>query len=668
MKDKIVSADEAVALIRDGDAVICSGFVGIGTPDALIAALERRFLGGGTPRGLSLVFAAAPGDGCERGLNRLAYEGLVKRVIGGHWSLVPKLGQLAIDNRIEAYNLPLGTISQLYREVAAHRAGLMTKVGLGTFVDPRQGGGRINPRTTEELVRVIEIDGQEWLFYKTFAANVAFIRGTTADPSGNITMEREALTLDSVAAAMAVRNANGLVIAQVERIAAYGSLHPRAVLVPGILVDCVVVAPPELHAQTYGCAYEPAFSGEIRVRTEKIAEAPLDERKLIARRCAFELPLGGVINLGIGVPEVVAAVAAEERILDHLTLTAEPGVVGGMPQGGLNFGAAINTDALLQQSQQFDFYDGGGLDLACLGMAEIDRAGNVNVSRFGPRLAGAGGFINISQNAKRLVFAGTFSSGGLKVAVEDGRVRILAEGRSRKFVESVEQITFNGAQAVANGQSVHYVTERCVFKLGRDGLELTEVAPGIDVQRDILALMTFAPIVRELRPMDPRIFLPRPMGLAATLVDLSMADRISYDADRRTLFVNFEGLAILSHDDIGSVQRVFEATCERIGHKVALVVNYDGFRIDESLSDAYFAMVGKLQSSYYSTATRYTTSAFMRSKLGAALPLRHAAAHVFETHAEATAFNEQHVLLNMAGHAAANAAGMLELAPVSRSS
>jgi len=639
MKDKIVSADEAVALIRDGDAVSCSGFVGIGTPDALIAALERRWLAGGTPRDLSLVFAAAPGDGCERGLNRLAHEGLLKRVVGGHWSLVPKLGKLAIDNRIEAYNLPLGTISQLYREVAARRAGLTTKVGLGTFVDPRQGGGRINPRSTEALVRVIEIDGEEWLFYKTFPINVAFIRGTTADPSGNITMEREALTLDSLAAAMAARNANGLVVAQVERIAAQGSLHPRAVQVPGILVDCVVVAPTELHAQTYGRAYEPSFSGELRVRTEKIAEAPLDERKLIARRCAFELPLGGVINLGIGMPEIVASVAAEERILDHLTLTAEPGVIGGMPQGGLNFGAAINTDALLHQNQQFDFYDGGGLDLACLGMAEVDRAGNVNVSRFGPKLAGAGGFINISQNAKRLVFAGTFSSGGLKVAVQDSRIRILTEGRARKFVEAVEQTTFNGALAVANGQSVHYVTERCVFRLGKEGLELIEVAPGIDIQRDILALMAFAPRVGDVRTMDPRIYLPRPMGLAATLLDLSLADRISYDSERKTLFVNFEGLAILSHDDIDSVRRVFEATCEGIGHKVALVVNYDGFRIDESLSDAYFAMVGELQSAHYSTATRYTTSAFMRSKLGAALPLRSAAAHVFETHAEATGFN-----------------------------
>ena len=640
MKDKVVTADEAVALIRDGDAVSCSGFVGTGTPDALIEALERRFLATGSPRNLTLVFAAAPGDGKHRGLNRLAHEGLIKRVIGGHWALVPKLAELATSNRIEAYNLPLGVISQLYREVAAHRAGLTTKVGLGTFVDPRQGGGRINPRTTEDLVRVIDIDGEEWLFYKPFPVNVAFIRGTTADPSGNITMEREALTLDSLAAAMAARNSKGLVIAQVERCAAQGSLHPRAVQVPGILVDCVVLAPPNLHAQTYGSAYEPAFSSEIRVRTEKIGEALLDERKLIARRCAFELPLGGVINLGIGVPEGVAAVAAEERILDHLTLTAEPGVIGGMPQGGLNFGAAINTDALLHQNQQFDFYDGGGLDLACLGMAEVDRFGHVNVSRFGPKLAGAGGFINISQNARRLVFAGTFTSGGLVVALEGGRLRIVTEGRTRKFVEAVEQVTFNGIRAAAGDQTVHYVTERCVFRLGRDGLELTEVAPGIDVQRDILSRMGFAPIVRSVRPMDPKIYRPMPMGLVSILLDLRMADRITYDAPRNTLFANFEGLAILSLPDIESVRRVFAATCERIGHPVKLIVNYDGFRLDESMSDAYFAMVGELQAKYYSAATRYTTSAFMRVKLGAALPLRGAAAHVLENRTEAIAFAE----------------------------
>ena len=644
IRDKITNADEAVALIRDGDVVSCSGFVGIGTPEALIAALERRFVQTASPRGLGLVFAAAPGDGKERGLNRLAHEGLIRRAVGGHWALVPRLAALATANRIEAYNLPLGIISNLYRDAAAHRAGTLSKVGLGTFVDPRQGGGRINDATTEALVRVMEIDGEEWLFYKAPAINVALIRGTTADPAGNITMEREALVLDAQAAAMAAHNAKGLVIVQVERIAAAGSLDPRQVIVPGVLVDCVVLAAGDAHQQTYATAYNAAFSGEVRIPVDRMAPAPLDERKLIARRCAFELPLGGVVNLGIGMPEVVAAVAAEERILDHLTLTAEPGVIGGMPQGGLDFGAAVNTQALLHQNQQFDFYDGGGLDLACLGMAEVDRLGNVNVSRFGSRLAGSGGFINISQNARKLVFAGTLTAGGLEVAIEDGRVRIAREGRQRKFVEAVQQVTFSGPVAAEKGQQVLYVTERCVFALASEGLKLVQVAPGIDVEREVLAQMAFRPqIDGDMKTMDPRICSPKPMGLFATLLDLQLADRLSYDAERNALFANFEGLAIRTPDDIQSVRRVFEALCQRIGRKVALVVNYDGFRLDEALADAYFEMVSELQAKYYSTAVRYTTSAFMRLKLGVELSARRSAAHVFETRDEAVAFAAQRV-------------------------
>ncbi len=637
-QDKMVTAEEAVALIRDGDSVSCSGFVGIGTPEALIEALERRFVDTQGPRDLTLVFAAAPGDAKERGLNRLAHPGLVKRAIGGHWSLVPKLGKLATDNLIEAYNLPLGVVSHLYRDVAAHRAGSLSKVGMGTFVDPRHGGGKINAKTTEDLVRVMMIDGEEWLFYKTFPVNVALIRGTTADAFGNITMEREALVLDAQAAAMAARNANGLVIAQVERIAATGSLDARSVVVPGVLVDCVVLAQQASHVQTYGTDYSAAFSGEIRVPTDKIMPAPLDERKLIARRCAFELPLGGVINLGIGVPEVVAAVAAEERVLDALTLTAEPGVIGGMPQGGLDFGAAVNVHALLHQNQQFDFYDGGGLDLACLGMAEIDRIGNVNVSRFGPRLAGAGGFINISQNARRLVFAGTFTAGGLQISIDDGKVRIDVEGKVRKFVDAVEQITFSGAQAAAKGQSVHYVTERCVFKLRPEGLQLIEVAPGIDVEHDIVAHMGFRPVIGTVSTMDARIYRPKSMGLAAVLQDLQLSDRLSYDVERNTLFVNFEGMAIRSAEEIESVRRVFEALCSQIGRKVNLIVNYDGFKLDEMVNEAYEEMVATLRAKYYATARRYTTSAFMRAKLGPNLQARQASARVFETRADAAEF------------------------------
>jgi propionate CoA-transferase len=489
LKNKIVSADEAIAIIRDGDTICVSGFVGIGTPDELIIALERRFLKEGHPSGLTLVFAAAPGDGKERGLNRLAHRGLLKRVVGGHWSLVPKIAELALENAIEAYNLPLGCISHLYREIAAHRPGTISKVGLRTFVDPRDQGGKLNSVTTEDLVELLEIDGEEWLRYKAFPINVAFIRGTTCDPNGNTTMEREALTLDNLASAMAAKNSRGFVIAQVERIAAADSLSPREVQVPGILVDCVVLAEAKNHLQTYGSPYNHAFSGRQRVPLDRIDPMELDERKIIARRCAFDLPLGGVVNLGIGMPEGVAAVAAEERILKYLTLTAEPGIVGGIPQGGLDFGAALNPEAVIQQNQQFDFYDGGGLDLACLGLAQVDAVGNVNVSRFGRRLAGAGGFINISQNAKKLLFAGTFTAGDLKIAIADGNLAIVSEGRSQKFIEKVEQITFSGAYAAETGQPVFYVTERCVFRRTSDGMELIEIAPGIDLEKDILPHM-----------------------------------------------------------------------------------------------------------------------------------------------------------------------------------
>ena len=507
LKNKIVSADEAIAIIRDGDTICVSGFVGIGTPDELIIALERRFLKERHPSGLTLVFAAAPGDGKERGLNRLAHRGLLKRVVGGHWSLVPKIAELALDNAIEAYNLPLGCISHLYREIAAHRPGTISKVGLRTFVDPRDQGGKLNSVTTEDLVELLEIDGEEWLRYKAFPINVAFIRGTTCDPNGNTTMEREALTLDNLASAMAAKNSRGFVIAQVERIAAADSLSPREVQVPGILVDCVVLAEAKNHLQTYGSPYNHAFSGRQRVPLDRIDPMELDERKIIARRCAFDLPLGGVVNLGIGMPEGVATVAAEERILKYLTLTAEPGIVGGIPQGGLDFGAALNPEAVIQQNQQFDFYDGGGLDLACLGLAQVDEVGNVNVSRFGRKLAGAGGFINISQNAKKLLFAGTFTAGGLKIGIADGNLAIMREGRSQKFIEKVEQITFSGAYAAETGQPVFYVTERCVFRRTSDGMELIEIAPGIDLEKDILPHMDFKPLVRS-STTDERAYLP----------------------------------------------------------------------------------------------------------------------------------------------------------------
>jgi propionate CoA-transferase len=635
LTNKIVSADEAVAVLQDGDTVAIQGFVGIGVPDELILALERRFLKMDHPRGLTLLLSAAPGDGKELGVNRLAYDGLFKRVIGSHYSLIPRLAEMAVAGKFEAYNLPLGSICHLFRDIAARRPGNFSKVGLRTFIDPRIQGGKINDITTEDLVELHHIGGEEWLFYKSFPISVAMLRGTTADPDGNITMEREALTLDVLPLAMAARNSRGLVIAQVERIAASESLNPREVQVPGVLVDCVVVAEPEQHRQTYAVSYNHAYSGRQRVPLDRIEALKLDERKVIGRRCAFELPVGGVINLGIGMPEALSAVAAEERVLKLVTLTAEPGVIGGMPQGGLNFGAALNPAAVIQQNQQFDFYDGGGLDMACLGMAQADRHGNVNVSRFGKRLAGSGGFINISQNAKKVLFAGTFTTGGLRVAIEHGKLQILREGEARKFLDQVDQVTFSGDLAAEIGQPAYYVTERCVFRRAEDGMELIEVAPGIDIEQHILAQMDFKPIVRNPKLMDARIFLPEPMNLERMLVGLSIAERISYDQERNILFLNYEGLRLRTLEEIELIRAELETRLRAIGRRVSLIANYDGFELDPSITDAYFTLVAYIQDRYYTSASRYTTSAFMRLKFQNALAQRELAPHVFETREEA---------------------------------
>ncbi len=637
MGNKVVSLEDAIATIQDSDTICTSGFVGIGTPDELLSGLEARFLQTGSPRNLTLVFAAGQGDGKDRGLNKLGHDGLLKRVIGGHWGLIPKVSRLAVEGKIEAYNLPQGCISHLFRAIAAGMPGILTPVGLETFVDPRLEGGRINAATSEDLVEVTQTHAGEMLFYKAFPINVALIRGTTADPSGSISMEREALTLDNLAMAMAARNCGGIVIAQVERIARQGSLHSRQVKIPGALVDCVVVASQENHRQTYATDYSPAFSGEISVPLESVSRMPLDVRKIIARRCAFELPPNGVINLGIGMPEGVAAVAAEEGLLDYITLTAEPGVVGGLPASGLNFGAATNTVAILDQNQQFDFYDGGGLDVAFLGMAECDSRGNVNVSRFGTRLAGAGGFINISQSARRAVFAGTFTAGGFDGDIANGALAIRQEGRARKFMEKVQQVTFSGSRAAKLRQPVLFVTERCVFRLSDRGLVLSEIAPGVDLERDILALMEFRPIVEQPVLMDPRIFSEDPMGLKSQLLDIELKDRVFYDPEQNILFLNFENLHVRREADVLAIRYEVEARCREIGRRVDVIVNYGSFRIDDDAVDEYAEMARNMEAKYYARISRYATGAFMRMKLGRMF-VRELAPHIFETKEEAHDF------------------------------
>ncbi len=642
LKNKVISSDDAIALISDGDVVTTTGFVQSCIPEALHAALERRFVATGAPKALTLIMCAGAGDSKGLGTGRFYHQGLLKRVIAANFGRMPKVAAAAQNNQIQGYNLPQGIIAKLYRSCASGSPGLFSKVGLHTYVDPRLGGAKVNKATTEDIVKLVEVDGAEWLFYKATPIDVALIRATSADPSGNLSMEKEPLTLDVQAQAMAAHNNGGIVIAQVERIVEQGSIRPKDVKVPGILVDCVVVAPdPEMHRMNYGVMYNPALSGEIRVPAEGMAKMPLDERKIIARRAAFELPVNGVINLGVGAPDGVAAVANEEKATPFITMTTEAGAVGGVLASGSSFGSSANAHSIIDQNMMFDFYHGGGLDLTCLGVAEVDAAGNVNTSKFGGRLNGCGGFIDISQNARAVVFAGTFTAGGLQIAIDDGKLRIVKEGKARKFVKHVEQITFSGKFAASKSQPVIYVTERCVFQLTTEGLELIEVAPGIDVDRDILAHMDFKPIIVRPLTMDARIFRDEPMELMADLMNLKLHERISYDADRNILFVNLEGYSIRKKSDVSDLQKELVAACKKAGRRVNSVVNHDGCRIAEDLYDDWADMIAYMTQHHYLTTARYTTSAFMRVKMQEALAKRGLKPHIYESKKEADSYLEQ---------------------------
>lgn len=632
---KLITADDAVELIQSDDVIAVAGYGTNGVPEKVLMAIETRFAKTGEPRDLTLMFAGGIGDGAEKGLNRLGREGLIARTIGGHYGLIPRIEKLAAENKIAAYNFPEGVILHLYRNIAAGKFGLRSHIGLQTFIDPRLEGAKVNKAATEDLVFLEEIDGDETLYFKGFPINVAIVRGTTADPDGNISFERESLSLENLSLAMAARNSGGVVIAQVERLAQANSIDARQVRIPGFMVDCVVLAEPELHMQTYEAQYNPALSGELRVPLQEMRPLPLDEKKVIARRAAMELSQNAIVNLGIGLAANVANIANEERIFDRIMLTVDPGIYGGVPLGGYGFGAALNYIASIDHGTQFDFIDGGGLDIACLGFAECDQAGNVNASRFSGRISGCGGFINISQNSKKVIFLGTFSSGGLKTDLRDGRLTILEEGKYNKFVQKVGQVTFSGSRAALEERSILYVTERCVFRLTEEGLELIEIAPGVDLGRDILQRMPFEPIIGDLHEMPEAIFREQRMGLQQMIAELSLEKRISYNPGTNMLFLDFSGLRLHTSEDVIQVRDAVEGVLKPLGRRVDAIINYDSFWTDPDISHQYLEAVRYIQSNYYNKASRFATNGFARIRLAKGLKEHEVQSAVVSTKAQA---------------------------------
>jgi acyl CoA:acetate/3-ketoacid CoA transferase len=522
MQSKFMNAAQAAQLIQDGDTVgLMGGGGGLMEATHLFEAVQARFLSTQHPRQLTLVHALGIGDKKTKGVNCFAHEGMVQRVIGGHWVWSPAMQQLALANKIEAYILPGGVSSQLMREIGAGRPGLISHVGLGTVCDPRLGGGRMNEAAKDDLAEVITIDGQEWLRYKPFPIHVAIVRASSADEDGNISFEHEAANLDAQSLALAARNSGGRVIVQVKERLPKGSLKAREVRIPAAWVDAIVV---DADQQTsYDIPFDPAFSGELtgaartaseaqdHAREVAVAQETFSERQAVARRAYVEIfntaKARPIINYGVGVPDAVAKLIAARNEHHRIYQTIEHGTYGGTLMDGVLFGYARNASAMLDAATQFDFYGGGGLDIAFLGFGEFDEQGSVNVSRLGGVTVGPGGFIDIAQNAKKVVFCGTLAAKGVKLHTGDGQMRVLQQGAVKKLVQRVDQITFSGPQGLVRGQEVLYLTERASFRLRPDGIEVYEIAPGIDLQRDVLDQMDFAPrVAKDLKLMDAAHF------------------------------------------------------------------------------------------------------------------------------------------------------------------
>jgi len=659
----IQDASDAVALIRDGDTLCVSGFVTQCSPEAILKALGDHFEENDGPSNLTLLFGGGPGDFGERGLSHLAKKKLIvspsnsksaasdeidvstdesekapsrstvsmlRRTIGSHYGQIPKVAEMALRNEVEAWTLPLGSISRMIRAQAEHSPCHITNTGLGTFVDPDHGGGAANQAAQEsslKLVSKLSIDGEVRLCYKAIPVDVAIIRGTTADGLGNITVEHESLLCDQRNIATAAKNSGGVVIAQVKRVAANGSLSSRQVAIPGALVDCVVVVDEpdhdDLHPMSYEERYNPNLTGElISPAGEEVVKMAMDVRKIIARRACFALKPNLIVNLGIGLPEGVASVAGEEGLLQYITLSTEPGVFGGLPASGRSFGPAYNASALIEMNQMFDFYNGSGLDLSFLGAAQISRSGDVNVSRLSrDKIIGPGGFVDISQSTRNICFMSTLTTKGLEVKVEDGGLLSISnEGRIKKFVNEVYEKTFCGDEAVRRGQQVFYVTERAVFRRSNrnETLELIEIAPGVDLQRDVLDQMEFTPIVSsDLKQMDSRIFRAEKMNVAADFFG-SLEERFIYHEAGHTMYVDLFGVTLDTTDDVdGLLMGLRSRLSPLVKSKgpIDMVVNYDGFDVRKGLEHYYGEKVREIEVAFYRSVRRYTGSAFRRAKL-----------------------------------------------------